>query len=173
VQIDESKFGKRKYNRGHHVDGVWVVGGVEKTPERKVFLAVVPQRNAETLESIIKHYVKPGSLIYTDCWRGYSQLNELEDQSFEHHAVNHQETFITNEGVNTNTIEGTWNGIKLNISPRLRNKKEMPWKLVEFIWRRKHHNNEWNAITHCLREISFDDYDDCDYVRHSYLTEFF
>ena len=29
VEIDESKFGKRKYHRGHHVEGVWVVGGVE------------------------------------------------------------------------------------------------------------------------------------------------
>ncbi|ORY93715.1 hypothetical protein BCR43DRAFT_409515, partial [Syncephalastrum racemosum] len=29
VQIDESKFGKRKYNRGHRVDGVWVLGMVE------------------------------------------------------------------------------------------------------------------------------------------------
>ena len=27
VEIDESKFGKRKHNRGHHVEGVWVVGG--------------------------------------------------------------------------------------------------------------------------------------------------
>lgn len=26
VQIDESKFGKRKYHRGHHVEGQWVFG---------------------------------------------------------------------------------------------------------------------------------------------------
>jgi hypothetical protein len=38
VEIDESKFGKRKYNRGHRVDGVWVVGGVELTPQGKCFL---------------------------------------------------------------------------------------------------------------------------------------
>ncbi|KAG1267082.1 hypothetical protein G6F66_014076 [Rhizopus arrhizus] len=30
VEIDESKFGKRKYNKGKRVDGVWVVGGVER-----------------------------------------------------------------------------------------------------------------------------------------------
>ena len=27
VQIDESKFGKRKKNRGHGVEGQWVFGG--------------------------------------------------------------------------------------------------------------------------------------------------
>ena len=32
VEIDESKFGKRKHNCGHKVDGVWVVGMVEITP---------------------------------------------------------------------------------------------------------------------------------------------
>ena len=29
VEIDESKFGKRKYHRGKRVDGVWVFGVIE------------------------------------------------------------------------------------------------------------------------------------------------
>lgn len=35
VEIDEAKFGKRMFNQGHMVRGVWVVGGVERTPERR------------------------------------------------------------------------------------------------------------------------------------------
>jgi hypothetical protein len=51
VELDESKFGKRKHNRGHRVDGVWVFGGVERTSERKVFLRVVERRDAHTLRT--------------------------------------------------------------------------------------------------------------------------
>ena len=31
VEIDVSKFRKRKYHRGERVDSVWVFGGIEKT----------------------------------------------------------------------------------------------------------------------------------------------
>ena len=40
VQIDESKFGKRKYHRGHHVEGQWVFGGIEED-SRKCFLVAM------------------------------------------------------------------------------------------------------------------------------------
>jgi hypothetical protein len=61
VEIDESKFRKRKYNQGKRVDGVWVVGGVERMPERKVFLLMVPNRNQNTLKLIIDTFVKDGN----------------------------------------------------------------------------------------------------------------
>ena len=67
VEIDESKLSKRKYNRGHHVEGVWVVGGVERTAERKLFVVEVENRNAETLNEIIEEYVIHESIVYTDC----------------------------------------------------------------------------------------------------------
>jgi IS1 family transposase len=104
VEIDESKFGKRKYYRGHHVEGVWVVGGVEKTKERKCFLMVVPDRSQVTLTAIIERYVKRGSIVRTDCWRAYNNMVNL-GHDLVHQTVNHSVEFI-NGDVHTNTIEG-------------------------------------------------------------------
>ncbi|KAG1085909.1 hypothetical protein G6F39_012598 [Rhizopus arrhizus] len=118
VEIDESKFGKRKYNKGKRVDGVWVVGGVERTPERKVFLLTVPNRNQNTLKLIIDTFIAGKA------------IKELTVET-----VNHSKTFRDPKtGACTNTIEGTWNGIKRGVTSRHRTASMMPWKLVEFIW---------------------------------------
>ena len=53
VQIVESKFGKRKYHRGHHVEGQWVFGGIEED-SRKCFLVAVEKRDEQTLPPIIQ-----------------------------------------------------------------------------------------------------------------------
>ncbi len=31
VEIDESKIAKRKHNKGHKVEGAWVIGGIERS----------------------------------------------------------------------------------------------------------------------------------------------
>ena len=72
VEVDEAKFGKRKDNRGHYVEGVWIFGGVERTEERKVFAVKVDDRSRATLTGIIQQHVLQGSIIYSDMWRGYS-----------------------------------------------------------------------------------------------------
>ena len=61
VEIDESKFGKRKYHRGHHVEGAWVIGGVERPVERRVFAEIVEKRDAATLVDVVRRRVAPGS----------------------------------------------------------------------------------------------------------------
>lgn len=43
VEIDESKFGRRKFWRGHRVEGVWVFGGIERETGR-VFMETVEKR---------------------------------------------------------------------------------------------------------------------------------
>ncbi|KRH94676.1 putative transposable element, partial [Pseudoloma neurophilia] len=103
VEIDESKFGKPKYNGGHRVEGQWVLGLVERTKERKMILIPVKKRDSVTLLQIIKKYVHPQSVIYTDKWRGY---NDLKNHFRDHKTVNHSKYFKDPDtGVHTNIIE--------------------------------------------------------------------
>ncbi|OAD66961.1 hypothetical protein PHYBLDRAFT_151900 [Phycomyces blakesleeanus NRRL 1555(-)] len=74
---------------GHRVEGVWVQGGIEKIAERKTFLVTVPQRDAATLLQVIKQYVKPNSIIHTDCWAAYGGLTSVVDMNYTHRTVNH------------------------------------------------------------------------------------
>jgi hypothetical protein len=79
VEMDESKFGKRKYNRGHRVDGNWVWGCVERIVDRntgkctagKSVMVVVPRRNIETLMPLILRFILPGTYIISDMYSSY------------------------------------------------------------------------------------------------------
>ena len=53
VEIDESKFGKRKYNVGRLVEGQWVFGGVCRET-RQCFMVPVEQRDRATLLTIVR-----------------------------------------------------------------------------------------------------------------------
>lgn len=75
VEIDEAKFGKRKYNRGRIVDGVWLFGGFERD-SNNIFVKMVPNRNSKTLLEVIKRLIKPGSIIMSDCWKAYNCLQD-------------------------------------------------------------------------------------------------
>jgi hypothetical protein len=150
VELDESKFGKMKHHRGHHVEGVWVFGGVELTEDRKIFLRIVERRDAFTLRSVILKHVRPGSIIVTDFWRGYLGL---EDLGYTHLRVNHSETFVDeNTGACTNTIEGTWAGLKGKIPIRNRT-SNCENNLWEFIWRRTHSNDLWSGFLEALDKM--------------------
>jgi hypothetical protein len=153
VEIDESKLGKRKYHRGHRVDGVWVLGGVEHTAARKVFIEIVETRDAETLQDVIVRHVLPGSIVVTDFWRGYLGLEEL---GYTHLRLNHSLEFVDPvTGACTNTIEGTWSSLKGKIPVRNRT-SSCEDNLFEFIWRRKNSHDLWGGLISALREIKYE-----------------
>ena len=172
VEIDESKFGKRKNNRGHHIEGVCVVGGVERTPEKKLFSVTVPNRDAKTLANIIENNVLPRSIVYTDCWKGYRD-EDLQEIGITHETVNHSITFVDPvTGVHTNTIEGTWKGIKLRVPPKHRTQQFMKGELMEFIWRRNHEHELWNRILFAMSEIIYiEDEDDNEEPKQEEIEE--
>ena len=56
VEIDESKFGRRKYNHGQRVNGHWVFGGMERVTG-ECFLVKVDRRDATTLLPLIQQHI--------------------------------------------------------------------------------------------------------------------
>lgn len=158
VEVDESKFGRRKYHRGRVIDGVWIIGGIERTKEKRCFLLKVEKRDEKTIKDILEKYIKKGSIVYTDCWKGYLNIEEL---GYKHKTVNHSENFVDPKtGAHTNTIEGLWNGIKIQIAPRNRNKELIKNHLFEFIWRKVNKDRLWDAFIDALRSTAYYDSDD-------------
>lgn len=135
VEIDESKFGKRKYHKGHKVEGQWVFGGREKYNKKNVFMVPVPNRKKTTLLPIIRKWIKPGSIIHSDCWKAY---NDLPKYGYTHVTVNHSKEFKCKEtAACTNAIECDWRHAKVSIPPYGIHKGLHAGYLAEFMWRRK------------------------------------
>jgi transposase-like protein len=133
VEIDESKFGKRKYNRGHRVEGKWVFGGIERETGL-TFMLPVGNRTKEVLLCIIKHYILKGTTVISDCWRAY---NCLEDEGFKHLTVNHSITFKDPEtDAHTNSIESSWRHAKEVVGSHNRQTEFIAGKLSKFLFLR-------------------------------------
>ena len=151
VEIDESKFGKRKYNRGRGVDGHWVFGGIERGTT-KSFMIVVADRSAATLIPIIQTYILPGTLIISDEWRAYSSLSSL---GYQHQTVNHSQNFVDpGTGAHTNSVEGYWSCVKrqmrrqgvMNTSNDL-----FSTYLLESLWRKRFHGQDlFEKLLECI-----------------------
>ena len=138
VEIDESKFGKRKYNRGKHIDGVWVFGGIERDNKANCFFVVCKDCTADTLINLIKKYIRPGTHIVSDCWKSYNSIEDL-GLGYTHDTVNHSKFFKDpNTGEHTNNIENSWLCIKKSKHGRGFNHDLLPSYFAEFIFRRKY-----------------------------------
>lgn len=70
VQIYESLFVRRKYNRDRLTSQQGVFGGIDIL-SKECFLVPVERRDADTLRGILQDNVKKGSIIMNDQWSGY------------------------------------------------------------------------------------------------------
>ena len=119
IEIDESKFGRRKYNVGRVIEGQWVFGGICRE-SRAFFMVPVADRTSDTLLSIISEYIEPGSTIISDCWKAYDCLSK---EGYQHLKVNHSVNFVDpSTKAHTNTIERHWRNTK-NLVPKYGRRK--------------------------------------------------
>ena len=114
VEIDDSKFSQRIYNRGHKVKGQWVFVGVERE-SGKTFLVPIPDRTADTFIAVISDWIEPGTTVIGDCWSAYW---DIETHGYTHQTVNHTIGFVDERtGTHTNTTESTNRHVKAFRNP--------------------------------------------------------
>jgi hypothetical protein len=116
-------------------------------------LISVPDRSEFTLLESISTHVNARSIIHTDLWRGYISLER--DLRLRHLTVDHSEGFVSkSNGCHTNTIEGTWFGVKISIPIRNRVESRIDAHLLEFLWRRRNEDRLWEALVEALVEVA-------------------
>jgi DNA-directed RNA polymerase subunit M/transcription elongation factor TFIIS len=144
VEIDESKFSKRKYNVGRAVRSPWVIGGID-IETRDTFFVEVFSRNKEVLTRVILENVEVGTTIYTDEWKGYVDLNRV---GYIHFTVNHRRNFIDPvTGANTQLIENSWYIFKKSLRERsITYHCDIPLIFAEFLFKRKYKENTFIVI---------------------------
>ena len=76
MEVEESKFGRRKNHTVRIIEGKWVVGGVHVDDKTNCFFEPIKDRSRKTLMEIILRNVQPGTTVVTDCWRGYIALKD-------------------------------------------------------------------------------------------------
>ena len=135
VEIDESCFFKRKYNRGRLLGQIWGFGAVERE-SGKLLVEVVEKRNAPTLLPLIQKWISKESLyVISDEWKPYKRLKKLE---YNHICINHSKQFVlpSNPQIHTQTIENRWGQIKslMRKSGRI-SRFLFPKKVKEITWR--------------------------------------
>ena len=166
VQIDETKFGKRKHHRGHRVEGNWVFGGIEYIydPQNfrffagKTFCVVVPKRDQNTLFPIIARWILPGTLVWSDAFKTYEHGGERWRRlGLDHEMVVHEKEFVSESGVHTNAIEGLWFHMKAHIPYRIyHDEANLQLCLYAEVFLRNHWMDRWSSLIGALKLVRYD-----------------
>ena len=93
----------------------------------------VKKRDKATLQPLIERHIARNTLIYSDEWRAYIGIEQLD---YKHKTVNHQEFFINpKDGANTQQIEAFWNRLRFRMVRQMRHftESELP-KYMSFYW---------------------------------------
>lgn len=143
VEVDESTMGKSKKTRNHKArqgKTYWVVGGICRETKQRFFVHK-PVRDKANLRAAICEYVEPGSLVQTDCWKGY----DLTGLPYIHRKINHRRAFVdpANRANHSQNIENTWGVLKKDMRRRLGRVTKEAFESVrlEMMWRSRCHNH--------------------------------
>ncbi|CAK1587671.1 unnamed protein product [Parnassius mnemosyne] len=157
VQIYESKFGKRKYNKGRRIEGHWILGLIEDGSE-DLRLEVCPEniRSADALVPLINKHVAEDTTVHTDFWRAYDFLGE---HGYIHKKVNYSDPdnpFVIPDGTHTQRIESQWRVVNRFFKKYNYNHPENFADIItEYLWRRSVQRNKKDTFMKLIKAIKY------------------
>ena len=92
---------------------VWILGVIDNTPQKILFITKVPNRRIDTLSQILEGIIATGSSFYTDGYPSYPGVSN--NLHLEHIVVNHNAGFISFDRTHTNNIESFWPHLKTSM----------------------------------------------------------
>ena len=113
VEIDETGVGPKTKRLGRSPKPKTTVFGMVERKGR-VKAIVASDRKKETLLPIVKKYVLPKSVIFSDEYPSYDDLTRHRNE-YDHRRINHSAGVYVMGNVHTNTIEGFWSLVKRGI----------------------------------------------------------
>ncbi len=154
VEVDEMKFGKRKYNVGRVIEGSWIVGIIDHdTNDLRIEICPNNVRDENNLLRIINKHVEKGTTIMTDCWKSY---NGLTSDGFNHLTVCHKYNYIDpNTYANTQKIESNWRPLRNKLASKGVNKDMLADHLCEFLWKRHIKKRNLDPFAELIKVIAF------------------
>jgi transposase len=135
VQVDETLIAKAKVSRNRSARPVseqWVFGAYD--PAKKIgWMQLVEDRSAKTLLPIIQEWCAPGTIVVSDGWKAY---NDLQNIGYKHQVVIHADCFVDPvTKVHTNNVENYWQRCKRKLKRMYGTSRELlPTYLDEFMW---------------------------------------
>ncbi|CAF4670712.1 unnamed protein product [Rotaria socialis] len=154
VEIDESAWTKRKYNRGRLVSNQWVFVGIDRDT-RECFAVLVDQRDAATLLPIIHQYIRAGTTIYSDQWAAYNGIaNGPGPDRYNHQTVNHSVNFVDpTTSTHTQNIENLWMCMKRKKKNQMgQHVTLLGTHLTEYMWRQRFGDRPFENLVRAIQE---------------------
>uniref|UniRef100_A0A0M3INZ4 DDE_Tnp_IS1595 domain-containing protein n=1 Tax=Ascaris lumbricoides TaxID=6252 RepID=A0A0M3INZ4_ASCLU len=156
VEVDESVFCRRKYNRGAVREHTWMFGAVERGTANAV-LFKAPDRTRATLEALISRWIRPGTIVISDMWAAYNGLSALSELLQVNCSTNFAHTVMHNGEslrVHTNTIEGLWSHAKRKFEEMLgTSKANFESYISEFMFRRMTKPSEFACLVDAVGRL--------------------
>jgi transposase len=100
----------------------------------RIIASVVPNARTKTLMPLVKRFVLPETMIFTDEWTPY--LN-LPKHGYRHRRINHKQSIYVAGNVHTNTIEGFFGHFKNDVrgTHHSISRKWLQGYLNEWVWK--------------------------------------